>query len=71
MRKKRRRKWAAHRLITVTESLLPRQQPRIMMMPTKEMRMELMRKLVVPEAKCLRARRKRIRRKQSDLYLSL
>jgi hypothetical protein len=42
-----------------------------MMMPMKEVRVQVTRKLPLQEVVSLRARRKRIRRTKSDRYLSL
>jgi hypothetical protein len=71
LKRKRRRNWAANHLTTPTETLLLKQPQRIMMMPMKEVTVQLMRKMVLPEVVCPRARRKRIRRTKSDIYLSL
>ena len=70
MKRKKRRSWLANRLTIPKESLLLRLLQRIMMMPMKEVRVQLTTKLLLQEV-YLRARRKRIRRTKSDHYLSL
>ena len=71
MKRKKRRSWPANRLTIPKESLLLRLPQRIMMMPKKEVRVQVTRKLPLQEVVSLRARRKRIRRTKSDRYLSL
>ena len=67
MKRKKRRSWPANRLTIPKESLLLRLPQRIMMMPKKEVRVQLMIKLPVQQVVSLRARRKRSRSRRKLL----